>query len=498
MKSNQPSSELQNRWVVNKIKPALKSTVILGIGMTKTILQIDLREDRCGQQNCADLERIITHHFPLGQVHLISVDSFPAAAALSAHAPHLVLIQSASEKIAVEAVHSFRRLGQFVPVLWLSCHGPSPDPALLSQILLVADDFLFCPFQPSDFLARIQKWLLMEGRADSVERLKIDLGMGSLIGESPLFIRALQQIPKLARCEATVLLSGETGTGKELAARAIHYLSSRSGGPFIPVNCAALPEALLENELFGHAKGAYTDASLPQQGLIAEAESGTLFLDEINSLSLTAQAKLLRFLQEGEYRPLGGGKPLRSNTRIVAATNANLVDKIKTGLFREDLYFRLHILALSLPPLRERPEDIPLLVKYFLKKYCRRFRSEYKTFSPAALLKLASYDWPGNIRELEAVIQRAIALSSLPLIQAEEIDLPIAASTPSKRDFPFQALKRRTIDTFEKSYLSQLLIAHRGNISRAAKDAGKDRRAFRRLMEKHGLVRQQFTNSGLG
>ena len=338
----------------------------------------------------------------------------------------------------------------------------------------------------------------MEGPAESAERLKMDLGMHSLIGESPPFIRALRQIPRLAQCDATVLLSGETGTGKELAARAIHYLSNRAGGPFIPVNCAALPETLLENELFGHAKGAYTDASLPQQGLIAEAESGTLFLDEIDGLSLPAQAKLLRFLQEGEYRPLGGSKPLRSNARIVAATNTNLTEKVKAGSFREDLYFRLHILSLSLPPLRERPEDIPLLAKYFLKKYCRRFRSEYKALSPGALFKLASYAWPGNIRELEAVIQRAIVLSPIPLIQAEEIDLPTSASTPSKRDFPFQALKRRAIDTFEKSYLSQLLLTHRGNVSRAAKDAGKDRRAFRRLMEKHGLVRQQFTNSGLG
>lgn len=460
--------------------------------MTKTILQIDLRDGRCAQNDCADLERIITHSLPSGRVHLIPASSLPSPEALSAQAPHLILLQSSSEEIAVEAVHAFRRLGCFVPLLWLSCHTPTADPTLVNQILSVADDFLFCPFQPSDFLARIQKWVLMESQNESAERLKIDLGMGSLVGESALFLKALRQIPRLARCDATLLLSGETGTGKELAARAIHYLSSRSGGPFIPVNCAALPEALLENELFGHAKGAYTDASLPQQGLIAEAESGTLFLDEIDGLSLTAQAKLLRFLQEGEYRPLGGTKPLRSNARIVAATNTHLVERVKSGTFREDLYFRLHILSLSLPPLRDRPEDIPLLAKYFLKKYCRRFRSEYKILSPGALLKLASYEWPGNIRELEAVIQRAIVLSSIPLIQAEEVDLPASVSTPSKRDFPFQALKRRTIDTFEKSYLSQLLMTHRGNVSRAAKDAGKDRRAFRRLMEKHGLVRQQF------
>lgn len=462
--------------------------------MIKTILQIDLRNDRCAQQNdCADLEQIITHHFPSGSVQLIPASSLPSQEALSAQAPHLILLQSSSEEIAAEAVRAFRRLGYFAPVLWLPCHDPSSDPILLNQILSITDDFLFCPFQPSDLLARIQKWILMkEGQSESAERLKIDLGMGSLIGESVLFIKALRQIPRLARCDATVLLSGETGTGKELAARAIHYLSSRSGGPFIPVNCAALPEALLENELFGHAKGAYTDASLPQQGLIAEAESGTLFLDEIDGLSLTAQAKLLRFLQEGEYRPLGGTKSLRSNARIVAATNTNLVERAKAGTFREDLYFRLHILSLPLPPLRDRPEDIPLLSRYFLKKYCRRFRSEYKSLSPGALLKLASYDWPGNIRELEAVIQRAIVLSSVPLIQAEEIDLPAGISTPSNHDFPFQTLKRRTIDLFEKSYLSQLLMAHRGNVSRAAKDAGKDRRAFRRLMEKHGLVRQQF------
>lgn len=462
--------------------------------MIKTILQIDLRSDRTQPDHCCNLKQLITAHLSAERVRLIGASAFPSAETFSIQAPQLILLQSSSEEIAAEAVCSFRRLGYFVPVLWLSCQHPSLDLPPWSQIFQLSDDFLFCPFQPSDLIARIQKWLPLEDRT-AAERLKIDLGIGSLIGESALFVKVLRQISLLARCDATVLLSGETGTGKELAARAIHYLSARAGGPFIPVNCAALPETLLENELFGHTRGAYTDASLQQRGLIAEAESGTLFLDEIDSLSLTAQAKILRFLQEGEYRPLGGRQPLRADVRIVAATNANLVEKAKAGTFREDLYFRLHILSLSLPPLRERPEDVPLLAKYFLKKYCRRFRSGYKTLSPAALLKLSSYTWPGNVRELEAVIQRAIVHSPFSLIQAEEIDLPTTVQMPSKRDFPFQALKRRAIDTFEKSYLSQLLITHRGNISRAAKEAGKDRRAFRRLMEKHGLVRQQFINS---
>ncbi len=465
--------------------------------MTKTILQIDLRDNCAHLDPCSNLKQIITDHLPGERVQLIGASALPSAEALSIQAPHLILLQSSSEEIAAEAVFSFRRLGYFVPVLWLSCQGPLINLAPLNQVLQVADDFLFCPFQPGDLIARIQKWLRLEDRS-AAERLKIDLGMGSLIGESAPFVKALRQISLLARCDATVLLSGETGTGKELAARAIHYLSARAGGPFIPVNCSALPETLLENELFGHTKGAYTDALLPQQGLIAEAESGTLFLDEIDGLSLTAQAKILRFLQEGEYRPLGGRQALQADVRIVAATNSNLVEKAKAGTFREDLYFRLHILSLSLPPLRERPEDIPLLAKYFLKKYCRRFRSDYKILSPAALMKLSSYAWPGNVRELEAVIQRAIVHSPVSLIQAEEIDLPTAVQMPSKRDPPFQALKRRTIDTFEKSYLCQLLMTHRGNISRAAKEAGKDRRAFRRLMEKHGLVRQHFINAGQG
>lgn len=467
--------------------------------MIKTILQIDLRGSGCPPLgHCSNLKQIITDRLPGERVQLIDASALPSPEALSVQAPHLVLLQSSSEKIAAEAVFSFRRLGYFVPVLWLSCQVPSIHLALLNQVLQVADDFLFCPFQPGDLIARIQKWLQFENRSAAAERLKIDLGMGSLIGESAPFVKVLRQINLLARCDATVLLSGETGTGKELAARAIHYLSARAGGPFIPVNCSALPETLLENELFGHTKGAYTDASLPQRGLIAEAESGTLFLDEIDGLSLTAQAKILRFLQEGEYRPLGGRQPLQADARIVAATNATLLEKVKAGTFREDLYFRLHILSLSLPPLRERPEDIPLLAKYFLKKYCRRFRSDYKILSPAALMKLSSYAWPGNVRELEAVIQRAIVHSPVPLIQAEEIDLPTTVQMLSKRDFPFQALKRRAIDTFEKSYLSQLLITHRGNVSRAAKDAGKDRRAFRRLMEKHGLIRQQFMNAEQG
>ena len=456
--------------------------------------------------DCLDLEKIIQDPALWNHLDLQEMTRLPTPGEVATLSIQLVLLQTSSGAVAAEGIQSLRRFGYAGPIFWLFCRPSSTHLLPPDRIFQITDDFLFCPFQGRELTARIQKCLAINGsefRADtsrdgSIDRkkqLKIDLGIGSLVGQSPAFIKVVRQIPQLARYDATVLLSGETGTGKELAARAIHYLSPRSGGPFIPVNCAALPDHLLENELFGHTKGAYTDASAPQAGLVAEAETGTLFLDEIDGLSLSSQSKVLRFLQEREYRPLGG-KALRANTRIIAAANSNLAQKMKTGQFREDLYFRLHTLSLTLPPLRERREDISPLAQHFLKQYCRDFRCGSKRLSSGALFKLCHHEWPGNVRELQGVIQRAIVLSSGPVIQAEEIDLPVSSPSPHQDSLSFQSLKRQAIDAFEKTYLSQLLSIHQGNVSRAAKEAGKDRRAFRRLMEKHGLIRQHFVSAG--
>jgi transcriptional regulator with GAF, ATPase, and Fis domain len=313
-------------------------------------------------------------------------------------------------------------------------------------------------------------------------------------------------IPILSASRATVLISGETGTGKELFARAIHYTSQRRGKPFVPVNCAALPDHLIENELFGHSKGAFTGALTEKHGLFHEADGGTLFLDEINSLSVAVQSKLLRVLQDQEFRPLGSTKTHRVDVKIIAATNSDLRFLVEGGKFREDLFHRLNVLAVVLPPLRERKEDILLLAKHFLSVYGMELGRSNVMFSQSAKSKLLSYQWSGNVRELEGVVQRAIAMSAGDILDASDIDLPAseveAQAGPTMTmvsrgiqlsDTSFQEMKAKVIEEFERAYLSELLSAHRGNISKAARVAQKERRAFQRLLQKHGLDRRVYS-----
>jgi DNA-binding NtrC family response regulator len=244
----------------------------------------------------------------------------------------------------------------------------------------------------------------------------------------------------------------------------------------------------VENELFGHTKGAYTDASTSEKGLVAEAEEGTLFLDEVDTLSASAQVKLLRFLQDRAYRPMGSARSFIANVRIIASTNADLWQQVQAQRFREDLYYRLHVLAFRLPPLRERPEDIPRLVTHFLHHYGTQYGRGAFHISADSLHKLAAYPWPGNIRELEAVIQRTVLLASSPGLQPQDIELPPPYQQHSvTRHASFRQAKARVIEQFERTYLSTLLSAHQGNISQAAKHAGKERRAFTRLLEKYAL-----------
>lgn len=328
----------------------------------------------------------------------------------------------------------------------------------------------------------------------------------ALIGSSDAFVRVLRKIPRLASSDATVLITGETGTGKEVVAKAIHAASSRGSAPFIPVNCGALPEDLVENELFGHARGAYTGAALPGKGLLAEAEGGTLFLDELNSLSLSAQATILRFLQNREYRVLGSTRLLHANVRIIAATNVDLTTESLAGRFRADLYHRLHVLSVEMPPLRSRREDVPLLAEHFARFFARQYGKEGAGFSREALAALQRYSWPGNVRELQSVVERAVLLASDHVLREEDFGLTgasedggpaatvgesetvvaVAAGTEVFRD-----AKARMIRQFERSYLVQVMAAVDGNVSRAARMAGMQRRDFQRLLRKHDVRRAQ-------
>ena len=326
----------------------------------------------------------------------------------------------------------------------------------------------------------------------------------NLIGVSESFSRVLRKIPRLASSDATVLITGETGTGKEVVAKAIHVNSHRHERPFIPVNCGALPEDLVENELFGHARGAYTGAANSGKGLLAEAEGGTLFLDELNSLSLSAQAKLLRFLQNREYRVLGSTRLLHADVRIVAATNVDLAKEISAGNFRADLYHRLHVLSVEMPPLRLRREDVPLLAEHFVSVFGRQYGREDIHFHAEAMAALQRHDWPGNVRELQSVIERAVLLAAEHELREEDIGLPPpdpdAAHATSDDPLPtpvptghevFRDAKERMVRQFERTYLVQVMAAVDGNVSRAARLAGMQRRDFQRLLRKHDVRRAQ-------
>lgn len=316
----------------------------------------------------------------------------------------------------------------------------------------------------------------------------------NIIGQSPALLKTIHDIKRFTYCNAPLLIEGETGTGKELAARAVHYLSDRRDYPFIPVNCGALPETLVENELFGHEKGAYTDAAKSSMGLIAQAERGTLFLDEIETLSQKAQVSMLRFLQENEYRPLGGNRLLKANIRVITASNAPIKNLVENGDFREDLYYRLNVMTIVLPPLRARGVDVQLIAEHYLSIYRVQYNQPEKYFHPSSLICLNNHHWPGNVRELENMVHRAFLLSEGPEVFLNNIseyhsafDCNEIKETRIHRETEFNSAKAQVIMQFEKRYLSKVLKESEGNITIAAKRAGKERRAFGKLLKKHGI-----------
>jgi DNA-binding NtrC family response regulator len=308
---------------------------------------------------------------------------------------------------------------------------------------------------------------------------------------SPLFVDAIRRLPCIAKDRAPVLIEGETGTGKELAARALHYLGPRAGFPFAAVNCGALPDTLLEDELFGHERGAFTDARGCREGLIAQADKGTLFLDEIDSLSRKAQVSLLRVVQEGRYRPVGSSEERRADVRIVAATNASLDELVRTGAFRADLYYRLCVFRVRLPSLRQHPEDIPLLAAHFLQKHASDGEPT-PVLSPEALAVLTAYAWPGNAREVENVMIRAGRLCRNGRIEPEDLGLPNTQPSATTAFISFRMMKQAAVRDFERDYLRRLMAAHQGNVTRAARTAGNDRRELGKLLKKHHIDPRAF------
>lgn len=307
-----------------------------------------------------------------------------------------------------------------------------------------------------------------------------------LIGRHPEFLRLLRRVPAMARSNACVLLLGETGTGKEVFAQAIHYESQRAQGPWVAVNCAAIPSELIEDELFGHARGAYTHAHLAREGLVREAEGGTLFLDEIDALSLAAQAKLLRFLEDKQYRVVGSSSLRSADVRILAASNHDLRLAAAKGSFRPDLFFRLNVLSLTLPPLRERQEDIPALALHFFNQAKSEAGRQLVGITPAALRRLLSHPWPGNVRELKHVMLRAVLMAEGQALQPDDIEID-GAKPVDESPLSFRDAKARAVESFERCYLEQLMLQNQGNISRAARVAQKNRRALFELLRRHEI-----------
>ena len=349
-----------------------------------------------------------------------------------------------------------------------------------------AVDYFTPPWELVNILPRLRKAVRSAAAQPGVPAPgNEERALEQLIGRSPALRGVVDRIPAIAACDASVLITGETGTGKELCARAIHYLGPRSQKPFVPLNCGAIPADLMENELFGHTPGAYTSANNRQSGLIHEAEWGTLFLDEVDSLPFSVQVKLLRFLQNKEYRPLGSSQTLTANVRVVAATNVDPAAAVQNGKLRQDLYYRLNVVPLKLPPLRERRVDIPLLAGHFLRRYAKEYGKRVSALSEEAMNSLMSHDWPGNIRELENVIARMVVLADSECLQVESLDLPEDANSPD-------ASLRTAKGQFERAYIEQKLRTCGGNISRAAKAAGKNRRSFWELIRKHQIEVEKF------
>jgi len=430
--------------------------------------------------------RLKTIDFCLGRGAQVSLSDHDLSQLISRYSPAMTFLAPAANLITQtrELLELMRKDFSAIPVMVLA-EADDPDE-MLTWLKLGAADFLTVPLRAIDVLPRV--WRLMAQTDLEGPLLEADMTrsrVSELIGENEKFLKEIEKIPSIAKCDAGVLISGETGTGKELCARAIHYLSPRTRQPFIPLNCGAIPLDLVENELFGHESGAFTGAKTTRPGLAQEADGGTLFLDEIDCLPLMAQVKLLRFLQEKEFRSLGSTKTSRANVRIIAATNANCEEAVESGRLRRDLYYRLNVIPLTLPSLRERGEDVLLLARHFLVKHATELNKQIAGFSPGAVRKLYFYEWPGNVRELEHVIMRAVVLSDHAIIRGDDITL-LEHVDPTRSE-SFQEAKDRTVADFERTYISSLLLKSHGNISEAARLARKNRRAFWELIRKHHI-----------
>ena len=376
-----------------------------------------------------------------------------------------------------------------MPVIILTGHG-SIESAV-DAMRRGAYSYITKPVDHRELLLQVEK-ALEKGRLTSEIRrlqglLEERFDVPNIIAKSPKMCQVLGLISQIAKTESTVFIQGESGTGKELIARAIHLSSHRKERAFVAVNCAAFPETLLESELFGYEKGAFTGAAQSKKGLLMQAHEGTFFFDEIGDMPPSTQAKILRVLQERQFYPVGGEKPLEVDVRLIVATNKNLEEQVRRGQFREDLFYRVHVIPVLLPPLRERREDIPFLARHFIERFSQQVKKDVVDLTPGAMQKLMLYEWPGNVRELENTIEYAVVMTRKTVI-TEDLILP---TNGVRTGGPLKPL-RRAKEEFEKTYLIRLLEACEGNVSKTARLAGKHRTDFYDLLKKYELNPAEF------
>lgn len=383
----------------------------------------------------------------------------------------------------LDVTEELLRIHPGLPVIILTAHGSIPNAVEAMQ--RGAFGYLTKPFDDKELKATIEKALSQQRMSKEIQRLKSLVkelyGLENVVARSPAMQRLFQQIAQVADSDATILLFGETGTGKEVMARVAHTNSRRSKGPFVALNCAAIPEALFESELFGHVRGAFTSAHGAKKGLFQSANGGTIFLDEIGEMPLSMQVKLLRAVQEREVREVGSELSTKIDVRIIAATNKDLGEAVKNGSFRNDLYYRISVVPLFIPPLRDRRDDIPLLAQHFLKASNQRANKDVRGFTPTALHRLIVNPWAGNVRELENAIEKAVVMTRQDMITPDLLpSVGVSPETPLK---PLTEAK----EEFERTYLKNVLQLTGGNISRAAQFAGRYRADFYKMLRKYGL-----------
>jgi DNA-binding NtrC family response regulator len=413
----------------------------------------------------------------------ICTDPTEATALLGTRTFHLLITTLVMKKLGgFDLIRAIRGVGHSLPWILITGHG-SLESAIEAQ-RLGCSDYLYKPVEARELRARVDKVI---GRRERSEEGVPPFQLDKLVSQDPGMKSIFDMVEAIASSNSRVLILGETGTGKQLIAHAIHALSPRCNEPFVEINCAAIPESLLESEFFGHERGAFTGATQQRIGRFEEAQNGTIFLDEIGEIGYSLQAKLLRVLQDGKFNRIGGPQTLRSNARVIAATNRDLRAAAKAGDFRTDLFYRLHVISVTVPPLRSRKKDLPVLTRYFLEKY--RPAGRTLELSPEALKALDGYFWPGNVRELEHLAEQICVMHKGPVVHARDLpDYILEPSPEPVEDFPAadRTFREAKVD-FERKYLEHALLLHQGNMAQAARFAGMDRSQFFRMVKQHQI-----------